>query len=104
MAVAKSKYITFPNMTPEQKVRAQRWAKKWGMEPEECLINPKLGIAPQKKKIVARIGQEAYEILTHGSKDGYVDSYAEITEEVRAFFRSEMAKVKADNLPKVRLR
>lgn len=99
-----AKRIKYADMTPEQKIRAQRWAKKWGMEPEECLINPKLGIAPQKKKIVARIGQEAYEILTHGSKDGYVDSYAEVTEEVRAFYRSEMAKLKADNLPKVRLR
>lgn len=99
-----AKRLKYADMTPEQKQRAEKWAYKWGMKPEECLINPKLGIAPQKKKIVARIGQEAYEILTHGSKDGYVDSYAEITEEVRAFFRSEMAKVKADNLPKVRLR
>ena len=104
MAKARSKSITYKDMTPEQKIRAQRWAEKWGMEPEECVMNPKLGIMPQKKKIVAKIGQEAYEILTHGSKDGYVDKYAEITDEVREFFRSEMAQVKADNLPKVRLR
>lgn len=97
-------YIKYENMTAAQQEKARAWAEKWGMTPEEYPLHPVLGAITNKRKIIAKIGREAYDILSKGSKNGYVDTYPEITPQVRAFYRSEMAKLKADNLPKVRLR
>ena len=102
--MATLKTIPYENMTPAQQASARAWAEKWGMSPQEYPLHPKLGAITNKKKIIAKIGFEAYDIISKGSKNGCVDKYSDITEEVRAFYRAEMAKLKADNLPKVRLR
>lgn len=99
-----AKRIKYADMTPEQQQKAREWAYKWGMKPEECPMRPDSQIITNKKKVIAKIGKEAYDIISKGSKNGYVDTYPEVTEEVRTFYRSEMAKLKADNLPKARLR
>ena len=96
--------IKYSNMTPAQQEKARLWAEKWGMTPEEYPLHPILGAITNKHRIIAKIGREAYDIISKGSKNGYVDTYPEITGEVRALYRSEMAKLKADDLPKVRLR
>ena len=102
--MANLKTIPYHKMTPAQQESARKWAEKWGMTPQEYPLHPKLGAITNKKKIIAKIGEEAYDILSKGSKNGYVDRYCDITDEVRAFYRAEMAKLKADHLPKVRLR
>ena len=96
--------IPYDAMTPEQQSRARRWAEKWGMEPEECPMHPVLGIITGKAAVIERIGREAYSIIQKGSKNGYVDSYAGITDEVRRRYRADMQQLRDDALPRVRLR
>ena len=103
--MATFKPIPYAEMTPSQQERARAWAKTWGMKPEECPMHPRLKmIITQKEPIIERIGAEDYGILSRGLRNGYVDSYDEITEEIRQLYRAEMAQLKADNLPKVKLK
>ena len=95
--------ILYANMNAEQKAKAEAWAEAWNAKPEDCRMHPVLGIVTNREH-VPHLTDEEYDILSKGSDEGYVDRYAEITEEVRAFYRSEMAKLKGDNLPKVRLK
>ena len=80
--MANLKTIPYHKMTPAQQESARKWAEKWGMTPQEYPLHPKLGAITNKKKIIAKIGEEAYDILSKGSKNGYVDRYCDITDEV----------------------
>lgn len=95
-----AKGIAYKNMNAEQKKLAEAWAKKWNMRPEECPMLPSGRIITNMFKIVAKIGIEDYNIISKH----YVENWCDITDEVRAQYRADMAQLKADNLPKARLR
>lgn len=101
-----AKRIKYENMTKEQKKRAQKWADKWNQKPEDCLMLAigKDGIIITDPDDLSDVDREAYNIVQRGSDSGYVDDIDDVTEAVREKYRADMAQVKADNLPKVRLR
>ena len=96
--------IKYADMTPEQKQKAERWADKFGVPVEACTMNNLGDIVTNKKKMLKYMSSEDYEILSRGSRNGYVDKRSELTDEVRELYRTEMTQLKADNLPKVRLK
>lgn len=100
MAVAKSRRLEYANMTAEQKKRAEAWGEKWGRPATEC---PMIGtglIITNREKLLKHMTAEDYNIVTKH----YVKKVSEITDEIREKYRADMEQLKADNLPKVRLR
>lgn len=80
-----AKGIAYANMTPEQKKKAEAWAKKWGSTPERCPMTQS-GMIITNRKNVPHISDEDYEILTkHG-----VDCLADITDAIRAEYRESL--------------
>ena len=96
--------IKYADMTREQQQKAERWADKFGVPVEACTMNNLGDIVTNKKKMLKYMSSEDYDILSRGSKNGYVDKRSELTDEVRELYRAEMAQLKADSLPKVRLK
>ena len=94
------KKLNYAAMTPEQQASARRWAEKWGMRPEACPMLPSGRIVTNRAQIVPVIGEEDYDIISKH----YAPGVSFITEEIRQLYRAEMAQLKADNLPKVRLK
>lgn len=86
MAVAKR--LSYKDMTPTQKKKAEAWAEKWNMKPEQCPMTRNGLIVNSRKALVAEIGEEAYDIMALG----YVDDVDDITEEVRKEYRKDMAE------------
>lgn len=100
MAVAKIRRLEYANMTAEQKKRAEAWGEKWGRPATECPMTENGLIITNMKALLKHMTQEDYNIVSKH----WVEKVSDITDEVREQYRADMAQLKADNLPKVRLR
>ena len=81
-----AKRIKYADMTPEQKQRAEKWAKRWGTTPDKCPMT-KLGIITSPKS-VPHVSALDYDIMTKGD----VEYLSEITDEVRKEWLEELER------------
>lgn len=94
-----AKRILYKNMNEEQKARAKRWAEKWNQEPEDCVMLDMFnGMIVTDPDDLSDVDREAYNIVSLGSRNGYVDDIDDVTDEVRRFYRSEKKKAHEDRL------
>ena len=87
MAVAKG--IAYANMTPEQKAKAEAWAKKWGSTPDKCPMTITGRIITNRNNVL-HLNAEDYEIMT--KHDG-VECVADITDEIREEYRESLKHI-----------
>ena len=81
-----AKRINYADMTPDQKQRAEKWAKRWGTTPDKCPMT-KLGIITSPKS-VPHVSALDYDIMTKGD----VEYLSEITDEVRKEWLEELER------------
>lgn len=92
-----AKRILYKNMNEEQKARAKRWAEKWNQEPEDCVMLDMFnGMIVADPDDLSDVDREAYNIVSRGSRNGYVDDIDDVTDEIRKLYRAEMKQVKED--------
>lgn len=79
--MAAAKGIAYANMTEEQKMRAERWAKKWCTTPDKCPMTLSGRIVTSPKN-VPHVSKLDYDIMTKE----HMKCLADITDEVRKEF------------------
>lgn len=84
--MAKVKGIAYADMTPEQKIKAEAWAKKWGSTPDKCPMAISGRIITNRNNVL-HLNAEDYEIMT---KHEGIECVADITDEVREEYRESL--------------